>query len=164
MAVLIDTRVSEAADRSELRDLVYAYAQYADSRDADRFVELFLPDGELRSAALAVRAGRAAIRAGVTFLQDPPPFAATYHLVANHRCEVDGDAAVGTTYCIAHHLYGFGPRELHVAHLIYADEYQRTRSGWRFASRTITQVWTEIRDAGQTSAKTFLKDLRGAEN
>ena len=38
---------ADADDRLALRALVDAYAQSVDARDADRFAELFAPDGEL---------------------------------------------------------------------------------------------------------------------
>ena len=31
-------------------------------------------------------------------------YSTTFHLMANHTCEVDGDLGSGEVYCLAHHL------------------------------------------------------------
>jgi len=77
-------------------------------------------------------------------------FSATFHLMANHLCEIAGPAATGETYCVAHHLTeaGGGATDL-VMYIRYRDAYERGDGGWRFARRDVMRQWTEERPAGR---------------
>jgi SnoaL-like domain len=77
-------------------------------------------------------------------------FSTTFHLMANHLCATDGDAATGEVYCMAHHLIesADGTTDL-VMYIRYRDAYARTGEGWRFARRDVMRQWTEERPAGR---------------
>ena len=72
----------------------------------------------------------------------------TFHFVGNHRCDLDGDAATGETYCLAHHLRKTDDGEEDELMVIkYGDRYARTENGWRFERRDVLRQWTELRPA-----------------
>lgn len=148
----------ETADRIALRHLVDSYALYVDTRDRDSFVALFIPDGRIVSRRADgtewVGQGTEELRTNVLSFGDPPPYKQTYHLVANHVCNLAGARASGVVYCVAHHLSEKGAQTLvHVSYLKYSDRYVRTDGGWRFEERVITPCWSELRTAGSTVAR-----------
>ena len=141
----------ELADRLALRTLVDRYAAAVDRRDADAFASLFLPAGVLavyedeRAAAAVEYRGTRELRDVMDLLRF---YARTFHLMANHLCEVDGDRASGETYCLAHHLTQDERGLTDLLMLIrYRDAYARTAAGWRFARRDVLREWTEERPA-----------------
>src|SRR4051794_8802952 len=96
---------AEVADRLALQALAVGYATTADARDAAGFAALFLPD-----ATLTARRGDgpAAAYVGHERLAEIPErlsrYDETFHVVTNHRGEVDGDTATGGALCQAHHV------------------------------------------------------------
>jgi hypothetical protein len=149
------------ADHLDLRRLVELYALYADMRDATAYAALFLPDGRLTNRRPGqpeiVRVGSEELKTSFLFA-DPPLYREMLHTVENQRCEIAGLTATGETYSIAHYLVGEDDDDLqvHVAYVRYDDEYARTADGWRFASRILNYLWTEIRPAGRESASVRL--------
>ena len=148
-------RLQELEDRLALADLVNAYATAADSRDYDAFhsnyapissVTIYYPDGS-KSESL----DNDAFKGGRVF-NDPPPFLRTMHVMTNHRCEITGDTATGSCYCIAHHIsQGDGHENNLVAHLRYEDDYVRTAEGWKFRSRVLRILFIENRPCAPLS-------------
>jgi ketosteroid isomerase-like protein len=143
------------ADRLELRDLVDGYARAADGGDRAALEALFLPD-----ATLTVRRPDAEPHTyeGAAALGEIVPrlgrYARTFHLVANHWCTVNGDAATGEAYCEAHHVRTDGSSATDVVLTIcYVDAYARTTDGWRFASREVQILWTHEVPLVQFSAR-----------
>jgi len=141
----------ELSDRMALRALVDRYAAAVDARDADAFAALFLAAGVLavyedEGAPPAVEyRGTPELRGVMDLLRF---YARTFHLMANHLCEVDGDEASGETYCLAHHLTQDERGASDLVMLIrYRDAYARTDDGWRFARRDVLREWTGERPA-----------------
>lgn len=141
-------------DREAIRDLVVAYAHHVDRGEPDLTAALFTPDGELRifergrAEHVRERIGREAIAEAMAGLRR---YDLTLHVVANHRNEIDGDAAIGETYCLAHHVRDVerpdgsrGPSD-YVMHIRYLDRYLRTDEGWRIAQRHLQLEFTEDR-------------------
>ncbi len=132
------------ADRLALHDLVVAYASMADRRDASGFTDLFLPN-----ATLTARRGdgERAVYRGTAQLAEIPErlgrYDQTFHVVTNDYAEIDGDRATGGASCQAHHLTNRtdGVSDL-VLTIRYADTYQHTPAGWRFATRDVHIIWT----------------------
>jgi uncharacterized protein (TIGR02246 family) len=137
----------DADDRLALRALVDAYAQAVDARDADRFAALFAPDGELvvyepdePEPSISWR-GPDELREVMKLLSS---YSTTFHLMANHTCEIDGEAATGEVYCLAHHLSEGGATGDNTLMVIrYHDRYARQDGAWRFARRDVLRQWTE---------------------
>jgi ketosteroid isomerase-like protein len=139
------------ADRLALRELVDRYASAVDARDADAFADLFTPDAVLAvyetegEDPVVEYRGHAALRKVMGLLRF---YSATFHLMANHRCEIGASEATGETYCIAHHLTeAAGAATDLVMYIRYRDAYARTADGWRFARRDVLRQWTEERPA-----------------
>jgi hypothetical protein len=138
----------DPADRLALRDLVESYAAAADARDEELFVSLWIEDAVLQ-VHYAHEQQPATTVVGRDRMAGVPKtlrtrFPETFHYVGNHRCQVDGDSAVGETYCEAHHLHtGDDGRPADLRMVIrYADEYTRCADGvWRFARRTVNVLW-----------------------
>lgn len=145
--------LGEVADRLALRALVDRYASAVDARDADAFADLFTPEAVLAvyerdgDDPVVEYRGHAALREVMNLLRS---YSATFHLMANHVCEIGPSGATGETYCMAHHLTeaeaGAGATDL-VMYIRYRDAYARTPGGWRFARRDVLRQWTEERPA-----------------
>ena len=139
-------------DRAELRDLVEAYARFADRIDNEALAGLFAPDGELRifergnPEPVRQRIGRAEIAEAIKGLSR---YDVTMHTVGNHYVELDGDRASGETYCRACHVRPVedgeaDARENYVMNIRYLDEYVRLPEGWRIATRELQVEFTEV--------------------
>jgi hypothetical protein len=143
--------LGEVADRLALRALVDRYASAVDARDADAFAALFTPEAVLAvyehegDDPVVEYRGHAALREVMGLLQT---FSATFHLMANHLCELGPSDATGETYCMAHHLTESEAAATDlVMYIRYRDAYARTPDGWRFARRDVLRQWTEERPA-----------------
>ena len=139
----------ETSERFALRALVDEYALAVDARDADRFSGLFAPDGELvvfepdeDDPSISWR-GPDELREVMKLLSS---YSTTFHLMANHACELEGDdSASGEVYCLAHHLTeeegATADNTLMV--IRYRDRYTKLDGRWRFLRRDVMRQWTE---------------------
>ena len=141
---------SEQPDRLAIRELVDAYAHYADRRDADGQKALFTEnthfvvytDGQ-GSEPTQVLNGREAL---TPVFDDLNRYQATMHFNGQSTITLDGDGATGESYCIAHHLFTEdGERQLMIAWLRYDDTFIKVDGAWLFAERKLYVDWTEIR-------------------
>jgi hypothetical protein len=145
---------TRALDLLELRRLVDAYASAVDERDGAAMAALFVPDGSLLvyeagSDELAFSyQGHAELATVATEMERL--YTRTFHFVGNFVCDIDGDRATGSPYCVAQHLRddGRGPQVV-VMPVRYRDTYVRTPEGWRFEQRICTVQWRERRPANQ---------------
>jgi hypothetical protein len=136
----------------ELRALVDAYATACDDRDGEAFGSLFAPDATLtiyqpfETEPLVTLEGADAMPNAIAPLSQ---YRATLHLMANHTTAVDGDKAIGETYCLAHHLRPTddGGVEDLVMMIRYGDRYARAGERWQFSHRDVRILWTEIHPA-----------------
>lgn len=141
-------------DRYAIERLALTYALAIDTVDADGVADLFVDDATIRIFAMgrlepvAVVSDAAAIIGMVNAIGRS--YAATLHVVSNHLVDFGAeDKATGVAYCLAHHYYEDDTRrESETLPVRYEDAYVRTPRGWRFASREIHRLWTEIRSAG----------------
>jgi ketosteroid isomerase-like protein len=141
----------EAADRLAIRELVEAYAQCADRRDAKGQMALFTPDTHFvvymnakdptPSQELHSREALAPVFA------DLNKYAATMHFVGQSTIlTLAGDRATGQAYTLAHHLtVESGKRRLMIAALRYADTFVKEDGAWLFAERLLYVDWLEER-------------------
>ena len=140
------------ADRLAIRELVDAYARYADRRDADGQKALFTEDthfvvymeGE-GSEPTQDLTGREAL---TPVFENLNTYHATTHFNGQSTVALDGDRATGESYCLAHHLFtDAGERKLMVASLRYHDTFVKVEGDWRFAERKLYVDWTETRSS-----------------
>lgn len=130
----------ETATRFELRTLVEAYAFAVDARDKKRLVGLFMPDG-------AIALGEHELQGpGIVKVIDllSRHYPRSMHFVGNHDVVLDGRAAAGRVYCIAHHISADSEQNKNrFVAVHYDDRYVNTDDGWRFARRDLTIIWEE---------------------
>ena len=141
----------EAADRLAIRELVDEYAHCADRRDAKGQMALFTEDtrflvfydltSEEPSQQLHGRESLAPV------FDDLNQYVATMHFNGQSAVSLDGDRAVGESYCLAHHLSVAedGQRTLMVASIRYLDEFVKQDGQWLFAERRLMVNWIDTR-------------------
>jgi SnoaL-like domain len=130
---------------------VETYAQRMDAGDPDGFLDLFLPDGALvvfapgREKPMGAFRGSGATGVGLVAKLLGELYRDTMHHITNNTVDVDGDEAVGTTYCLAYHLLdGEDGGTIETLGVRYVDEFTRTPQGWRFRTRNATRMWSQI--------------------
>src|SRR5579863_10232269 len=141
----------EAADRLAIRELVEAYAHFADRRDAKGQMALFTEDTHFvvymnakdstPSQELHSREALAPVFA------DLKKYAATMHFVGQSTIlSLTVDQGTGEAYCLAHHLtVDDAKRRLMIAALRYYDTFVKMDGSWLFAERLLYVDWLEER-------------------
>ncbi|MCU1462877.1 MAG: hypothetical protein JWO37_2952 [Acidimicrobiales bacterium] len=142
-AVMADHRV---ADELQIRNLIAAVAQMADTGTVDEYMALFaedavwaMPDNPAVGVAASTRVGRDDIRAGVVErraagLQGPGSHA--LHVIATVRVVLGaGDDATGHAYWLFYGDTASTPVLRSMGQ--YHDAYRRTSNGWQLARRAI---------------------------
>ena len=142
---------AEAADRLAIRELVEAYADCADRRDAKGQMALFTADAHFvvymnakdptPSQELHSREALAPVFADLNRYQ------ATMHFVGQSTIlTLTGNRATGEAYTLAHHLTIDGKsRRLMIAALRYMDTFVKMDGAWLFAERKLYVDWLEER-------------------
>ena len=123
-------------DRAAVIDTVNRYATALDARDWALLDRVFTPDAVADYGGGPLR-GREAVRELVQrMLEGSGP---SQHLLANHRVELDGDAARCVCQVRAYSA-GTGPAAGQSYELLgeYRDRLVRTAEGWRIARREMT--------------------------
>ncbi|MFD4181349.1 nuclear transport factor 2 family protein [Rhodococcus sp. NPDC058514] len=142
-----------AADRAELADLVGRYAAAVDGRDAAALTALFTADAQFVQPPALVRRGQDPVTAGAESISTTV-LAATAHLHSTHHAvhqqvldRTDGDAAVGQTYCTAHHIYRAkdGTMRDNAVAIRYQDRYRKTDGRWQIARRELVVDFADDR-------------------
>jgi hypothetical protein len=140
-----------------LRRLIDEYAFAIDTRDPEAFVALFAPDGALvvyepgESDPVVSYTGAAEL---TTVLGLVAAFDATFHVMANHVSNVDGERATARTYCLAHHLTeGDGPAVDTVMLIRYDDAFAFSDGRWLFVRRDVMRQWTDTATAERARLK-----------
>jgi SnoaL-like domain len=143
----------EAADRLAIRELIDAYARYADRRDAEGQKALFTEDTRF----LVYMNGVGSEPTEALHGREPltPVFAAlnqydvTMHFNGQSTVALERDRATGETYCIAHHVFGDGgERQIMLAYLRYLDTFVKQAGTWLFAERKLYLEFSDTRTLG----------------
>src|SRR5260370_25300039 len=136
MSQHLTSSASEAADRLAIRELIEAYAHYADRRDGNGQMSLFTADTHFvvymnakdprPSQELNSREALAPVFA------DLNKYAATMHFLGQTRVLTPtNDRGTGETYCMPHHLTVEGAkRQLMIAALRYYDTFVKIDGSW----------------------------------
>lgn len=145
------TEISMAAlaDQMALRRAAELYAQGADRRDKAIWTEILTEDCMIEGPGFSMQ-GRDTVLGSLDFLAQS--YEATQHRIHNQIAAIDGDSAVGETYCTADHLYRTdGQAKLLCWSIRYQDQWRREAGAWRFARRTLIVDWQETRivDGGE---------------
>jgi hypothetical protein len=150
-SVLLTTLKGEAADRLALRRLVDAWAHCADRRLAEAQSNLFVPEGTILNyegdpathAPHSTIKGRAAIRSALGVLNT---FTVTLHMNGQSEVAIEGDHAIGETYCLVHQFSRQnGQRKCQTLGIRYYDVFLRQESRWYFAERKLVIDWSDSR-------------------
>jgi hypothetical protein len=139
----------QVADRIEIRELVDAYARYADRREPEKQYALYAPLGRTLVYAEGPESEPQVLKTAAEHLAGFAAlarYAATTHFNGQCTIELDGDEATAETYCLAHHILDEGgQRTLIVMSIRYEDVLMRTTEGWRFEERKLVIDWTDSR-------------------
>jgi uncharacterized protein (TIGR02246 family) len=130
------------ADRLAIADLVHAYAQGVDRRDAEAVAHLFTEDGTFVAYATPGATEPTSRSQGWSEITKAIGMARHYrqttHTIGSHLAAVEGDRATGETRCVAYHVLGEeGAETLLVWHILYSDTYARLADGWRIRERVL---------------------------
>lgn len=135
-----------AAAELEIRNVIAALAQFADTGTVDEYVALFtddamweMPANPANDVPASNRTGRAEIAAGVRDRRAAGvqgPGSATRHVISTVRVMLrSADVADAQAYFQYFADTTTTPRLLSVGH--YEDVFRRTPEGWRLARRRI---------------------------
>lgn len=147
----------DAVDRRVIRDLVDAWAHYADRRRPAEQAALFTADGTVsvymgdpaETEPVTRLEGHAELAEAFKVLEN---YAVTTHFNGQSTIKLDGDQASGETYCLAHHISTEnGQRTLLVISIRYLDKFVRQDGSWRFADRQLITDWTDKRPSSPAS-------------
>ena len=128
------------ADRLELQEITHLFSFYADTRQLDKYIDLFSDDGVLdeSSVGMPVVTGRRGLQ---EFFSTDAVHSIRYlvHYGSNHIVtDYAGDTAAGLAYvyfkAVTHdggemQIYGY-----------YEDRYVKTAQGWRFRLRVLKHL------------------------
>jgi 3-phenylpropionate/cinnamic acid dioxygenase small subunit len=122
------------ADKLEVTELLYRYAELIDAGDFDGVGEL-LGRGNFMGVAGADRIAKLFATTTRRFPeQGNTP--RTRHLVLNPVVDVDGDAATArSTFCVVQQTETVSLQPIVVGR--YADTFARGSTGWHFTERTV---------------------------
>ncbi|WP_158942227.1 nuclear transport factor 2 family protein [Granulicella sp. S190] len=150
-SILATTLKGEAADRLALRRLVDAWSHCADRRLAEQQSNLFVPDGSILNyegdpnthKPHSTITGRAAIRSALAVLNT---FTVTLHLNGQSEVALQGDRAIGETYCLVHQFQEqSGQRKCQTLGIRYYDQFLRQENRWYFVERKLVIDWSDTR-------------------
>ena len=150
-SVLATSLKGEAADRLALRRLVDAWAHCADRRLAEQQANLFVPNGTILNyegdpkthEPHSTIKGRDAIRTALAVLNT---FTVTLHMNGQSEVAIQGDHAIGETYCIVHQFTVVNDqRKCQTLGIRYYDRFLRQESRWYFLERKLVIDWSDSR-------------------
>jgi len=124
-------------DRLEIEGLLVRYCTIVDTRDFERFDEIFTPDAVIDyTDAGGIRGTLPEIKAWLTKALEP--FGLVQHIVSNFDIRIEGDRA--QSVCYLFNPMGLGKRGGEITLFWcggrYLDELVRSDDGWRIAKRT----------------------------
>lgn len=131
----------DVADQVALRHCADVYAQGADRRDPALWQLVLAPEILIEGPGFR-NEGLAANLATLETLG--ALFRATQHRVSTQVVAVDGDQAMGETYCVAEHFLKDADAIL-VWAIRYQDRWRRDGRSWRFVHRHLIVDWQETR-------------------
>lgn len=137
-----DGLLQQLADRREIDDVLFTYAQALDAHEWERLREVFTADAvadflELGGANEGLEAITALVAGALGGLD------ASQHLIGTPTAVVDGDTATATCYLQAQHVFdGAEGGDQYLVGGTYVDKLVRTGEGWRIRHRTLHATWT----------------------
>ena len=164
-----ERRLHEAADKLEIIEMIYTYADCVDRGDFESLMDCFHPEAKFQGDGLDVAMPvqdffQANADAGAGMKE-------TMHHTTNLLVQVDGERARAQTYILAHHLMkddcaDYPPLFPHTgkeyAVLVggrYIDDFERRDGAWKISLRKLSFEWSAQVDTSVVSGP--LTSMRG---
>ncbi|MCR4951975.1 MAG: nuclear transport factor 2 family protein [Solobacterium sp.] len=140
--------IQEMQDRIEIRELTDMFANLADTREVDKQVQLFLPEGKLEfqrgfDGEINEIVGREALLAAFTRTVCPAKY--VYHLNGQQTLtSYSENEAEGTAYCQATLVNTVDGKDITTANYVrYTDHYVKVDGKWYIKKRRTTFLFSE---------------------
>lgn len=137
-----EQRISDMLDKQDCTELVHRMARAIDRCDGELVNQLFHPDatddhGSYKGTAKDFVPWVMEVLKGMH---------RTQHMIGNVLIKLDGDAAYGESYFIAHHAIPAedGTDNFMIAAGRYLDRFERRDGEWRMAHRGAVYDWSSI--------------------
>ena len=120
------------------------FSNLADVKDVKSQMDLFTDDAEVRSKAgehVSVMKGKEQI--GKAFADYLALFDVVYHLNGQQTVEIDGDTAIGISYCFVTLI---GNRKRNQSGVRYHDTYVKQNGKWLIKRRESNFMFTAVED------------------
>nr|WP_047166356.1 nuclear transport factor 2 family protein [Sphingomonas sp. Y57] len=142
----MDAEVRRLLDEQAIRRAATLYAMGADRRDPAIWTAIMAEEMVLVTPRGRIE-GRTRVLAALPKLA--AAFTATQHRVTNQCHAIDGDDAIGETYCVADHMReaADGSRSILSWAVRYQDRLRRIEGRWLFIHRELILDWEERREA-----------------
>jgi len=122
-----------------IEQLLYKYAMTVDNRDLEGYASCFTADVVISGPGFELSGDVAS----PTINMLASTYESTMHNVHNHRHQISGDRATGTTYCVASHIQNQGgERSKMDMYIRYHDELVKQNNEWRFSKRRLDVICT----------------------
>ena len=142
--------LQEIQDRMEIRELTDVFANLADTKEVEKQVELFLPDGKLEfqigfDGEINEIIGREALLQA--FGGTVGPAKNVYHLNGQQTLtSYNGDEAEGIAYCQATLVNEVEGKDVTTTNYVrYTDHYAKVDGKWYIRQRRTTFLFMEQR-------------------
>lgn len=135
-----DSAVQILVERQQIVDVFNRYAMGVDLRDRDLYRSCFTDELELDMIGMA--GSQPADEWVAKALDLVSNYEATQHIISNHVIEIDRDTATGTAYLQAQHFNREAGKSLLLGGY-YANEFTRTKEGWRISKLVLKSTWTQ---------------------
>lgn len=130
------------ADRSDIAQLLAAYAHAVDRRDFDGVARCFTDDATASYSGTALGPG---VQHIIGHIRGVERFVSTQHLFGVPLIHIDGDRATATSHAVSYLVAeADGERTVLGRGLVYDDELVRTPAGWRIARRVHRPLWSSV--------------------
>jgi ketosteroid isomerase-like protein len=139
-------------DRSDIAQLLAAYAHAVDRRDFEGVARCFLDDATASYSGTELGPGVAAI---IDHIRGVERFVSTQHLFGVPLIHIDGDSATASSHAVSYLVAdavsaasgagaASGASTVLGRGLVYDDELVRTDDGWRIARRVHRPLWSTV--------------------
>jgi ketosteroid isomerase-like protein len=129
-------------DRSDIAQLLAAYAHAVDRRDFEGVARCFLDDATASYSGTELGPGVASI---IEHIRGVERFVSTQHLFGVPLIHIDGDSATASSHAVSYLVAETsGAGTVLGRGLVYDDELVRTGDGWRIARRVHRPLWSTV--------------------
>lgn len=141
-----DARLREAADRSEIAQVLYKLARGLDRLEPETLRAVFADDAHVELGVFHAGDADGFVKVAMDFMGS---MERTQHTIGNILVELSGDVAAAESHVHAHHVLRTdeGPQEL-VVGARYLTRLRRGGEGWHISHHTEVMDWGVMRPLG----------------